>query len=287
MLENMSLRRRWPVALTIGLLALVLGAVLGSVRIGSAATAAHPTNDTPPTISGKAEEGQTLKSSHGEWHENGGGAISSYSYQWRRCDENGASCSNISGATSQTYKLTSADVGNTIRVRVTAKNADGTGSATSVPTAVVTKAAPTTTAPAPPPAKTSNGCPSGSGGVNVSQLTSPVVLQIDGQSSNPSPITRSTSELTLRIHVSACNGRPVQGALVQTTAIPFNQFSIPAEQATGSDGYATLTLHREAYFPASPRQQILAVFVRARKPGDPILAGIAGRRLVSFPVNLH
>jgi len=283
MLDRMSLRRRWPVALTIGVLAVVLGAVLGSVRVGSAATAAAPNNTSPPTISGTPEQGQTLKASHGQWDQNGGGPVSSYAYQWRRCDENGGSCSNISGAHSSSYTLTSADVGNTIRVRVSAKNGDGTASATSVPTSVVRKASPATP---PPPPPSSNGCPSGTGGVNVSQLSSPVVLQIDGQSSNPSPITRSTTDLTLRIHVSACNGRPVQGALVQTTAIPFNQFSIPPEQATGSDGYASLTLHREAYFPASPRQQILAVFVRARKPGDPILAGIAGRRLVSFPVRL-
>lgn len=262
---------------------IAIAAVFGTVGNGHAAVKDAPKpQNPPPTISGTPTEGQTLKTSNGNWLT--AGKATTYTYQWRRCDENGGSCSNISGADSQTYKLTTADIGNTLRARVTAKNDDGSNSATSVPTAVIKKAAPTTTATPPP---SSNGCPSGTGGVSVSQLTSPVVLQIDGQSSNPSPITRSVGDVTLRVHVSACNGRAVSGALVQTTAIPFNQFSIPAEQATGSDGWASLTLHRESAFPASPRQQILAVFIRARKPGDPILAGIAGRRLVSFPVNLH
>jgi hypothetical protein len=58
-------------------------------------------------------------------------------YQWRRCDSAGANCVDITAATGTTYTLTAADVGRTIRVRETATNADGTGSADSAATAVV------------------------------------------------------------------------------------------------------------------------------------------------------
>jgi hypothetical protein len=166
-------------------------------------------------------------------------------------------------------------------VHVTAKNSDGSNGATSVPTAVV-KAK-----PAPPPT-TQNGCPtSGSGTLDVSQVSPPGRLLIDGQQASPSVVTRDTSDLTLRFHVSACNGRPIQGALVYATAVPFEQFNVPPEVATGADGWATVTMHQEARFPASPRQQLLAVFARARKSGENPLGGISVRRLVSFPVRLH
>ena len=54
-----------------------------------------------------------------------------YAYQWRRCDANGENCNDITGADAGTYTLTAADVDNTIRVKVTATNAGGSGSATS------------------------------------------------------------------------------------------------------------------------------------------------------------
>jgi hypothetical protein len=179
--------------------------------------------------------------------------------------------------------LKSVDIGNTLRVRVTAKNSDGSSQATSVPTAVIhRKPATTTTTPA-----SVNGCPTGSGPIDIAQLTPPASLLVDGQQVNPSVIGRNPGDITVRFHVSACGGRSVSGALVYATAIPFNQFSIPSETPTGSDGWATMTMHQQGAYPASPRQQLLAVFVRARKAGESLLGGVSTRRLVSFPVNLH
>jgi hypothetical protein len=249
--------------------------VLVVAGLSSAASNSAPSNQTPPTITGTAAVGSTLTAHNGQWN---GTTPISYAYQWRRCDADGGSCSSISGATNSTYTLKSVDADNTLRIRVTAKNNDGSSTATSVPTAVV-KAAPT------PPA---TGCPtSGSGTLSVSDVSLPARLVIDGQQASPTTVTRSTSDLTLRFHVAACSGRPVQGALVYSTAVPFEQFNVPAEVTTGSDGWATLTLHQASHFPASARQQLLAVFVRARKPGENVLGGISTRVLVSFPVNLR
>ena len=91
----------------------------------------------------------------------------------------------------------------------------------------------------------------------------------------------------MRFHVSACGGRDVQGALVYVTAVPFQQFSIPSETPTGSDGWASMTMTRLRGFPAASNQQLLVIFVRARKPGENLLGGISTRRLVSFRVDLN
>lgn len=276
-MQRIPYPRRWISAGIIAAAALTVGAIFGGAGTGVAASKAGPTNTSPPTISGTAEEGQTLTASNGTW--NGTGTIT-YTYQWLRCDNNGGSCSNISGGVDKTYVLKPVDVGNTLRVRVTAKDSGGSTARTSVPTAVV-KAK-----PGPPPT-TQNGCPtSGSGTLDVKQVSLPALLLIDGQQVSPTPITRSTTDVTVKIHVSACNGRPIQNALVYVTAVPYSQFSIPPEAPTGSDGWATLTMHQDRFFPASSRQQLLAVFVRARKPGENLLSGISARRLISFPVHL-
>jgi hypothetical protein len=57
----------------------------------------------------------------------------SYGYQWQRCS---SSCVNV-GSASSTYLLSSADVGSTLRVVVTASNSAGSASATSSATGVV------------------------------------------------------------------------------------------------------------------------------------------------------
>ena len=69
------------------------------------------------------------------------------------------------------------------------------------------------------------------------------------------------------------------------TPTPYQQFSA-LEQPTAADGWATLTLRRLKFFPATQQQQNLIVFVRARKNGEDLLAGVSARRLISFRVNL-
>ena len=256
------------------LLAAGLVTVLTVAGLSTAATKAVPVNQQEPIISGNAQEGETLTGSTGTWQSS---TPITYSYQWLRCDTSGQGCSNIGGATSRNYQLKNGDVGHTVRVRVAAKNADGTARATSNETATVKPKG----TPVPPVV---NGCPAGNGPINVAQISLPARLVVDGQSASPNPIPKSATDLTMRFHVSACNGRPVAGALVYAAAVPFNQFSI-TEVPSGADGWATLTEHRQGAFPASPKQQLLAVFVRARKPGENLLGGVSTRILVSFPVS--
>jgi hypothetical protein len=111
---------------------------------GTAASAAAPKNTSPPTITGTPQEGQKLTGDKGTWSN----SPTDYNFFWTRCDKDGGSCSNISGAHAATYTLTSADVANTLRFKVEAKNADGSTFASSVPTAVIAAA---TKAPPPPP----------------------------------------------------------------------------------------------------------------------------------------
>jgi hypothetical protein len=261
-------------AVAIGVAAVAIGAVFGTVGTGRAASAAAPTNTSPPTISGTAQEGSTLTADHGQWT----GNPTSYSYQYQRCDKNGGSCAGISGADRRLYDLRSADVGHTLRVRVTAKNGDGSGTDTSVPTAVVTSKP---AAPAP------TGCPSGTGTIQISQLSAPARLSIVSFASNPQVLGRQVGTLSITTKVTACSNRPVQGALVYAAAVPFNQFTVAAEVQTDANGTATVNEPQLGGYPASPRQQLLAVFLRARKSGEPQGQGVSTSRLVSFKVNLH
>lgn len=253
-------------------LALVIGLAIG-VGPGAAAGAAAPTNTAPPTITGTPQEGHTLVGHRGKWS----GSPTDYNDFWVRCDKDGGSCANISGAHDRSgYLLKKVDVGNTIRFKVQATNADGSTFASSVPTAVITAAMVT-----PPPV--TSGCAKKGGSIPIAGVTPPARLLIDQTQISPSTITYGTRSLTARFHVTACSGS-VEGALVYVTAVPYGQFAIPNEQATGSDGWATLQFSALAGYPVSTKQQLLVMFVRARKTGENLLGGISTRRLVSFHV---
>ena len=71
-----------------------------------------PANMSLPSISGTAQQGQTLSADPGSWS----GPAEAEDYQWQRCDSGGSSCGAVGGATGQSYLLGSADVGATMRV---------------------------------------------------------------------------------------------------------------------------------------------------------------------------
>lgn len=99
---------------------------------------AAPANTALPAITGTARVGQVLTVSDGTWT---GNPPATFAYQWQR------GTTNISGATSKTYTLVTADAGQTVRAIVTATNTEGTASATSAATASVTQTPANTAVP--------------------------------------------------------------------------------------------------------------------------------------------
>jgi hypothetical protein len=264
MLRGVQMRTRlgFLPAIAAGLL---VGAIFGQPGDSRAAASAKPTPKTLPTISGTAEVGLTLVATRGTWN----GKPTSFRFAWIRCDATGAACVGIGAATAKIYTPTVADIGHTLRVTVTAKNTSGSTTATSAQTGVV------------PP----SGCPPGSGAIPVTQLTPPARLAISSSSVTPR-VKRSTNTIQLHFTITACGGRPVQGASVFATAVPYNQFAV-GQGTTSSNGTVVLTEARRSGFPVSRVQRLLAIFVRAWKQGEPVTGGISSSQVVSFHIHRH
>jgi hypothetical protein len=90
-------------------------------------------NTTAPTISGTQTQGQVVSVDEGNWT----GAPSGFTYSWSRCDTSGANCTAIVDATANSYTLTAADAGSTLRVTVTGANSVTSQVGVSSATAVV------------------------------------------------------------------------------------------------------------------------------------------------------
>ncbi|MGH3066798.1 MAG: hypothetical protein ACRDOF_10935 [Gaiellaceae bacterium] len=222
--------------------------------------AAKPVNTTEPSISGTARVGSRLEANRGEW---AGEQPITYTFIWLRCNDKGDNCSEIQGANDPQYEVRDADTGRTIRVRVIARNDRGTTSAISNPTGVVG----------------SNQSPPSTGTLAVSELKAAGDrLVVASVQFSPSPVTSRTTPITVRVRVTARSGRPVSGANVFMRATP--RVVSGQTAPTGADGFVTLTLVPNRLFPQPRNGFNVQFFVKASKPGDPGLGGIAGYRLV-------
>lgn len=233
-----------------------------ATAVVKAAPPQAPKNTTEPSISGNTVQGQTLTANPGEWS---GSKPIQFTYRWRRCDPKGGDCSNTA-VTAQTYLLGSADVGHTLRVLVTATNNVGSSAAISNATAVVT-------ASGPPPGQ----CQS------ISHVSLPERLVVDQIKYSPSTISSRSVPLVARFHVVSTKGYCVSGALVLGLGVPFDRLSKPPEVTTDATGWAQITFQVLPTFQLR-HGNLVVIFVRARKPGDNILAGVSTRRLVSVRV---
>jgi hypothetical protein len=225
-------------------------ATAGNVGGAPAATAA-------PKVSGSLAVGATLVVAAGAWS---GAQPIAISYQWERCDLDGGNCAPISGATGASYRVASTDTGHRIVVVVAARNSVGTTNA--VATAGNIGGTPTTAVP-------------------VTSISLPNRLVIDRVKFSPQP-TKTRGPITARFHVADLQGRPVMGALVYILGLPYGWTRNVPERPTGTDGWVTLLIQPQARMPL--RRGALVVFVRARKPGDNLIAGVSTRRLVQEPI---
>jgi hypothetical protein len=228
---------------------------------------ARPANTGPPTISGTPIVGQTLTASPGTWT---GRTPMTFSIQWQRCDKVGGSCAAIVGATGATYVLTDADLDHTLRIVVTARNSVGSASRTSVPTAVIGRATPAGPAGQ---IRLKNGKIS----IPVSSVSLPARLIIDQVKFTPSPVRSATAPIQVRIHIKDTRGFYVRDALVFVRSTPLVT-TAPPETATQVDGWVTLTSEPRLDFPLKKGFSV-QFFVRARKAGENLLAGVSSRRL--------
>jgi hypothetical protein len=261
-------------------LAAALGAAVAAATVAGIAGAQQerrpPTVRAVPTIQGEAREGQTLTATRGEW---GGRTPQTYAFQWRRCRADGTNCANIPRETNSTYLVRTADVDRTLRVRVRATNADGSASALSQPTPVVVSRA----NPLPP------GSPAGAirlpGGLTsipASSVALPNRLVISQVQFDPTVI-RSRAPFAGRFRVTDTRGFVVRDALVFVLGVPYSRIGQASEQATNMEGWAQFELRPTARLPLRNGFYIV-MFLRARKQGDNLLAGVSTRRLVQVRV---
>jgi Concanavalin A-like lectin/glucanases superfamily/Ig domain of plant-specific actin-binding protein len=133
-------RRVVPWVLAFALVAAASWVASPAAATGSRHDHVRPKNRLRPRIVGTPRVGVALKATRGTW------TLPRpvvYEYRWFRCPAGGGKCRRIVGVARRRYTPSSRDIGMTLRVSVTARNAAGSGRATSRRSRVVPASADT------------------------------------------------------------------------------------------------------------------------------------------------
>jgi len=182
----------------------------------------------------------------------------------------------LADTTSSTESTTTGTTtGSTTASTSSSTSSTTTTTSSSTSTSTPTTTATTTTTPAGPEGqiRLANGKIS----IPVTSVVLPARLVIDGVHFTPGVVTSRRGPVSVRVHVSDTRGYWVRGALVFVRSTPLVT-STPPEQVTNQSGYATLTTSPRATFPLR-RGFHVQFFLRTRKEGDSLLAGVSSRRL--------
>ncbi len=223
------------------------------------ASAAAPSATGLPAITGTARAGQVLTSTTGIF---AGTAPLTYGRTWQRCDETGAACVPIAGASAATYTLAAADVGKTIRVAVLATNLEGSAGATSAPTAIV--------APLAPPIN--GGLPAISGTVRDGQVLSAT----DGGWTGTAPITFTRLWQRCDVAGASCSGLTSAATRTLTSADVGATIRVEVT-ARNADGQGIATSAQTAVVdPAAPVNGALPAITGTARSGQTLTSSTPG-----------
>jgi hypothetical protein len=230
------------------------------------AAVSPPRNQRRPTISGSLAVNETVRASTGTWT---GTQPITFTFQWLRCDRGGGNCVTQPGFTDDAYTIREGDIDHTLRVRVNASNSAGSDSALSARTGVVQ-------GPALPAGAVR--LPNGEISIPVTSVPSNHRLVVDRADFSPNPVRTRKGLITIRVKVKDTRGYVVRDSLVFIRSAPVVT-TTPAVQRTGQDGWVQYAVQPERDFPLRDGYNV-QFFVKAYRAGDPVLAGVAGSRLV-------
>lgn len=242
-----------------------------------------PVNTVAPVVSGTAAVNQTLSTTNGTWT---GAPSPTFTYQWQRNNV------NISGATSSTYLVVVADIGNPIRCVVTATNSLGAVSANSNETANVVAGVPaaptigTATATGVTQATVSFTAPTNDGGSTITSYTatsSPgnITGTLNQAGSGTITVTGLTASTSYTFRVTATNsaGTSAQSAASNSITTASSPGAIGSSYQggfyAGSIGVSSVATHYLVIAPLSSGQTT-AIWKNARTttPGaDSVING--------------
>jgi len=229
-------------------------------------TLGAPVNTVRPTVTGTAKQGQTLTATPGTW--TGSGTIT-FALQWWKCAPDGNNCSTIPNATAGTYVLTASDVGFALKMRVTATNSAGSGTAASDLTAAVTASATTTTTTTTTPGTVK--LPNGETSIQASSVAATDHLALSKIVFAPT-VSHKHHAVSLTFKVQTAAKYDVSGAIASLAASHRTWAKVSPATVTAADGTVSLTITPTKKAPKSGR---LTLTVTVRTPA------VLLRRLVS------